>query len=138
MKKKYLDWAFNYALAGMAGGVFYREFTKWNGFTGTTALGKVHTHLFILGTFVFLLVALFTQSMNLEQEKKFQNFLKVYNIGLPILAITLLARGVVQVLGLTISKALDACLSGVAGLGHILVGVGIVLFLLSLKQNASI
>ena len=49
MKKKYFNLALIYATAAMIGGVFYREFTKWNGFTGATALGKVHTHLFILG-----------------------------------------------------------------------------------------
>lgn len=57
--KKYLNFAFAYAVLAMAGGVFYREFTKWNAFTGATALGKVHTHLFILGMFLFLIVALF-------------------------------------------------------------------------------
>ena len=41
--KKYLNFAFAYAILAMAGGVFYREFTKWNAFTGATALGKVHT-----------------------------------------------------------------------------------------------
>ena len=43
--KKLLNTAFIYALAAMAGGVFYREFTKFNGFSGRTALGLVHTHL---------------------------------------------------------------------------------------------
>ena len=33
--KKYLNYALGYAVAAMAGGVFYREFTKFNGFTGT-------------------------------------------------------------------------------------------------------
>ena len=47
--KKLLNTAFIYALAAMAGGVFYREFTKFNGFSGRTALGLVHTHLFLLG-----------------------------------------------------------------------------------------
>ena len=32
--KKLLNTAFIYALAAMAGGVFYREFTKFNGFPG--------------------------------------------------------------------------------------------------------
>lgn len=40
--KKLLNTAFIYALAAMAGGVFYREFTKFNGFSGRTALGLVH------------------------------------------------------------------------------------------------
>lgn len=38
--KKYLNISFVYAIAAMAGGVFYMEFAKWNGFDGVTALGK--------------------------------------------------------------------------------------------------
>ena len=33
--KKYLNIAFAYAIAAMVGGVFYREFTKYSGFTGS-------------------------------------------------------------------------------------------------------
>ena len=53
----------------MAGGVFYREFTKYNGFTGVTALGKVHTHLFLLGMLVFLAVALYARQSGLGKNK---------------------------------------------------------------------
>ena len=52
MMKKYLNISLGYAIAAMLGGVFYREFTKWNEFTGVTTLGKVHTHLFLLGMIV--------------------------------------------------------------------------------------
>lgn len=38
--KKYLNFSLLYAIAAMAGGVFYREFTKFNGFTGVTVLGS--------------------------------------------------------------------------------------------------
>lgn len=62
----------------MVGGVFYREFTKWNGFTGTTALGKVHTHLFLLGMIVFLVVALFSRHFDLKEQKTFRAFLYIY------------------------------------------------------------
>lgn len=62
--KKLLNTAFIYALAAMAGGVFYREFTKFNGFSGRTALGLVHTHLFLLGTMFFLLAALFSKELD--------------------------------------------------------------------------
>ena len=41
-----------YAISAMVGGVFYREFTKFNDFEGITMLGKVHTHLFLLGMLV--------------------------------------------------------------------------------------
>lgn len=136
MKKKYFNLALIYATAAMIGGVFYREFTKWNGFTGATALGKVHTHLFILGMFVFFLVALFSQSMDLEKQKAFRTFMKIYNIGLPILSIMMVVRGVIQVLEFDISSRADSAISGVAGAGHVLVGIGIVLLLLTLKKSA--
>ena len=56
--KKCVNLALIYAAAGFAGGVFYREFTKWNGFDGVTSLGKVHTHLLLLGMMFFLLAGL--------------------------------------------------------------------------------
>ena len=43
----------------IAAGVFYREWTKLNGFGGKTALGVIHVHLFVLGMLLFLLLALF-------------------------------------------------------------------------------
>ena len=119
MKKKYFNLALIYATAAMIGGVFYREFTKWNGFTGATALGKVHTHLFILGMLVFLLVALFSQSMDLEKQKTFRTFMKIYNIGLPILSIMMVVRGVIQVLEFDISSRANSAISGVAGAEHV-------------------
>ena len=34
--KNLIHRAFIYAMAGLAAGVFYREFTKWNGFADRT------------------------------------------------------------------------------------------------------
>ena len=73
--KKYLNIAFAYAIAAMVGGVFYREFTKYSGFTGVTALGKVHAHLFLLGMLVFLVVALYGAHNDLGKLKTFRAFL---------------------------------------------------------------
>lgn len=134
--KKYINIAFIYAIAAMVGGVFYREFTKFNGFADVTALGKVHTHLFLLGMLVFLLVALFSGQMELEGAKGFRCFLFIYNVGVPLTAIMMVVRGITQVLQLELSKGLDASISGMAGIGHILTGIGIVLLLLALKRQA--
>ncbi|MGN0636653.1 MAG: DUF2871 domain-containing protein [Acutalibacteraceae bacterium] len=134
--KKYLNISLVYAIAAMAGGVFYREFTKFKNFTGVTALGKVHPHLFLLGMLVFLLVALFAAHNDLGRLKLFRGFLWTYNIGVPLTAILLLVRGVFQVLGTPLSAAVNASISGIAGIGHILTGVGIILLLLSLKKTA--
>ena len=134
--KKYLNYSLAYAIAAMAGGVFYREFTKFNGYSGITALGKVHTHLFLLGMLVFLVVALYGANYDLPKLKLFRWFMWVYNIGVPLTAVMLLVRGVTQVLGTNLSKAASASISGIAGIGHILTGVGLVLLLLSLKKLA--
>lgn len=138
MMKKLLDTAFAYAVAAMVGGVFYREFTKFNGFEGRTALGFVHTHLFLLGMFFFLILALFDRQLSLSTQKRFGLFYTLYNVGVALTAVMLTARGVTQVLGVALSPGLDASLSGMAGIGHILVGTGIVLFFVMARGCAGI
>lgn len=135
--KKMINISFIYALAAMAGGVFYREFTKFQSYTGVTALGKVHTHLFMLGTFVFLAAALFYDKCSLENSRKFRIFLCLYNIGVPLTAIMLAVRGITQVLGTSLSAGANASISGVAGIGHILTGVGFIMFFLALKEGSA-
>ena len=120
--KKYLNIALAYAIAAMTGGVFYREFTKYSGFTGVTALGKVHDHLFLLGMLVFLVVALYGTHNDLTKLKTFRVFLWTYNIGVPLTAVMLAVRGVAQVKGMAVSAAANASISGIAGIGHILTG----------------
>lgn len=132
--KKYLNYALVYAIAAMIGGVFYREFTKMNGYTEVTMLGKVHTHLFLLGMIVFLLVALFAGQYRLEEQKLFRAFMCIYNIGVPLTAIMMVVRGITEVSGIDLSKAANGAISGIAGIGHIIAGIGIVLLLLSLKK----
>lgn len=134
--KKYLNISLVYAIAAMAGGVFYREFTKFQGYTGVTALGKVHAHLFLLGMLVFLVAALYAARYDLETVKMFRAFLWTYNLGVPLTAVMLLVRGVTQVMGMNLSAAADASISGIAGIGHILTGTGIILLILSLKKLA--
>ncbi|MGI6742941.1 MAG: DUF2871 domain-containing protein [Eubacteriales bacterium] len=135
--KKYINLSLIYAIAAMAGGVFYREFTKFKGFTGETALSRVHTHLFMLGMFMFLIVALFERNSDLSVRKSFRVFMYLYNIGLPLMVVMMIVRGVFQVLGTELSKGADAAISGVAGIGHVLVGIGIILLLVSLKRQFS-
>ena len=134
--KKYLNIALVYALAAMAGGVFYREFTKFNHFSGVTVLGKVHAHLFLLGMLVYLLVALYAAHNELGKLRSFRAFLWCYNIGVVLTAAMMVVRGVFQVLGTGLSAAASASISVIAGVGHILTGAGIILLLLSLRKLA--
>jgi phosphatidylglycerophosphate synthase len=134
--KKYLKISMIYAVAAMIGGVFYREFTKFYQYTGVTALGKVHTHLFILGMIVFLIVALYAENMKLEEQKTFKPFMILYNIGLAAMAVMLVVRGVPQVMGIALSSAISAMISGIAGLAHICLGAGIVLLIITFQKCA--
>ena len=134
--KKFLNLALLYAIAGMIGGVFYREFTKWNHFTEATALGKVHTHLFLLGMVVFLIVGLYASHTALAEEKLFRRFFTIYNIGVPLTVLMMVIRGITEVLHTPLTTGANAAISGIAGIGHILTGIGIVLLILSMKKIA--
>lgn len=126
--KKHIKAALVYAVAAMVCGVFYREFTKAYEFTGVTALGKVHTHLFMLGMTVFLLFALFDAKLNLQKSKLYLPFMIIYNAGIGIASALMIARGVTQVVAADLGAGADGALSGIAGLGHILTAAGLVLF----------
>ena len=134
--KKYLNVSLIYAIAAMAGGVFYREFTKIQGFDGVTVLGKVHTHLFLLGMLVYLVISLFAAHNKPEEIKLFRAFMWVYNPGLILTVIMMVVRGITEVLGTSLTSGASAAISGIAGIGHILTGAGIILLILSLKKIA--
>lgn len=104
-------------------GVFYREFTKWNGYTGVTMLGKVHTHLFLLGMLVFLIVAIFAGQYQLREQKMFRVFLCIYDIGVPLTAVMMFVRGITEVKEIALSKAANGAISEIAGIGHVLTGL---------------
>lgn len=125
-----------YAIFALVSGVFYREFTKLNDFTGKTALSVTHLHLYALGMLFFLIVALLVKSTRVEQEKPFKVFLRLYNIALPFMVFMYYVRGITQVLELDLSRALDASISGIAGLSHILMAVSIYFFYKSLRRVA--
>ncbi len=132
--KRYLNAALTYAVLAMAGGVFYREFTKFNGFDSRTALGVVHTHYFMLGMVFFLLLLVLEKTFSFTSAKT-GRVLAVYHVGLNLTAVMLAVRGVTQVLGTELSSGMSAAVSGMAGIGHILLGVSLVLLLLQIKRS---
>ena len=134
--KRYMNSALLYAILAMAGGVFYREFTKFNGFTARTTLSVVHTHYFLLGLVFFLLLVVMEKNLSFT-EAKTGRVLMIYHIGLNLTAVMLAVRGVTQVLGPTLSSGMDAAISGMAGIGHILLGVSLVLLLLQIKRGVA-
>ena len=134
--KRYMNMALLYAVLAMVGGVFYREFTKFNGFTAKTTLGVVHTHYFLMGMVFFLLLLLLEKSFSLTGAKT-GRILVLYHIGLNLTAVMFVVRGVTQVLGTALSSGMSAAISGMAGIGHILLGVSLILLLLQVKRSVS-
>ena len=131
--KCYMNGAITYAALAMAGGVFYREFTKFNHFTGQTTLSVLHTHYFVLGMLFFLLLLLLEKNFAFSGAKS-DKILLFYNIGLNTTVAMLFARGITQVLNMPLSSGQDAAISGIAGLGHIILGVSIIYILLEIKK----
>ena len=132
--KKYANSALIYAIAAMVFGVFYREFTKFMGFTGESALSVMHTHYFMLGMVMFLLMLLLDKQFAFTNGKT-GRVLLVYHAGLNLTGVMLLIRGVTQVLGTPLSSGMNAAISGMAGIGHILLGVSMVLLLVQIKKS---
>lgn len=138
MKKLYYS-AFTYLLLGLASGVAWREITKILDITEPTALGTVHTHLLVLGFVMFLLFIVFEKLFSISNTKRFLSFFIIYHIGVGLSSIMMFVRGIlsVQVIrgAIELSDGLNASISGMAGIGHMLLAVGFVLFMLIVKER---
>ncbi|MGN1401562.1 MAG: DUF2871 domain-containing protein [Bacillus sp. (in: firmicutes)] len=131
--------AFGYLIAALLSGLFYREFTKIYEVQGVAALGTVHTHLFALGFMMFLLFLLLESRFQLINEKRFGLFFGLYHTGVILTAGFMLVRGICNVLAMktdfTISGGLDASISGMAGLGHIILTIALIIYMVMLKKK---
>lgn len=134
--KRYMNTALVYAVLAMAGGVFYREFTKFNGFTSKTTLSIVHTHYFLLGMVFFLLLLLLEKSFSFTGART-GRILAAYHMGLNLTAVMFLVRGVAQVRMPALSAGMDAAISGIAGIGHMLLGASMVLLLVQIRRSVA-
>jgi hypothetical protein len=129
MRRLYLA-AITYAVLGLASGVFFREITKATAFTGTTQLSLVHTHLLALGLLMMLIVLALDATVGVSGSRSFSWFFTTYNAGLVITAGTLTWHGLLQIAGQEAGPAL----AGIAGLGHILLTIGLGCLLFSLNR----
>lgn len=133
---RYIKTALYYAIFGLIAGVFYREFTKLNEVDGGTSLAYIHVHTLMLGTMFFLILASLEDKLKMSRSKGFKFFNISYNLGLMITIGVFLTRGITEVLAIDVSRALDKSLSGIAGLGHIGLGVGLILMLVILSKSS--
>lgn len=129
MKRLYLAAVF-YTVLGLVAGLGYREITKIKHFTGTTQLAVTHTHLLALGTLFMLIVLVLEKQFALSESKVFGWFFWTYNAGVVWTVVFMTVHGVMTVLGHEVGEAV----SGLAGLGHILLTAGFGLFFVCLYR----
>ncbi|WP_417405605.1 DUF2871 domain-containing protein [Holdemanella biformis] len=125
--KRLINASIVYGVLALVGGVFYREFTKLNGFTGFTTLSVVYTHYLMLGMVFFLMLVLSENNFHFI-DNKVRKYLLFYHIGLNLTAVMLVIRGVVQVL------SLDASIAVLIGIVHLILGISMVLVLISIRN----
>ena len=128
--KKLFNLSFFYLILGLALGVFFREFTKFNDFTGITTLSAAHTHTLVLGFIFFLILIILEKVFNISNIKYFIGWLITYNIGLLSLICTLVARGILEVLNKNFIG-----LSHIAGIAHTILGISLIWFMIILKKS---
>lgn len=132
--KNILGLSFTYLLMGLILGAFYREFTKFYGYTNKTHLDKVHPHTIILGFVVLFLIYLCVRKYTKEDLKKIQSSIYVYITGLVLTISNMFLIGIYEVVseGKEIIK-IDA-LNGISGIGHIILLLGTIMFMSKLYR----
>lgn len=118
-----------YTVLGLISGLYYRELTKAQDFVGDTQLSTVHTHLLALGMLFFLVILALEKAFTLSDSRWFTPFFWIYNAGLVLTVTMLTVHGSMTVLG----ASAGAAIAGMAGLGHILLTIGLVLLFLALR-----
>lgn len=119
--KKLVRVSMIYMITGLFFGVFYREMTKIFDYQGPTQLATLHTHTLSLGMLFFLIVLLLEKNFKITEEKNYKKFYAFYQSGLGITLTIMLVHGTMSVLGYEHLPAL----SGIAGLGHICLTIGL-------------
>lgn len=132
--KKLVKTAFIYAIIAMLCGVIYREGSSFLELTEPNTWSFTHTHFFVLGMFFFLIVVILEKEFSLTKDKKFKAFYIIYNIGLIITGIMLWMRGIADITE-SFYNSYDKMISGISGIGHILLGIGIILFFIILNNK---
>lgn len=136
MQKLLVRAAAIWTVIGLAGGLYYREMTKFHGLAGSgdlagTQLAVLHTHTLTLGTVMLLvLLALVANYRSLATDRRFRWGVWTWQVGLALTTAGMLVIGTMQV---SSTPGFDSpALAGVSGLGHIVLTVAFVLIFLGL------
>jgi len=122
---KCLNWVAFYLAVGLIGGAA----TRLEGFQGQASLISAHSHAFSLGFIFFLVVLSLEKNLKLSEVKNFDKWLVFHNVSFIFMLVTLVGRGVLDVLGTDIIG-----FSYIAGLSHTMLGASLVWFIIILKK----
>ena len=132
------DMATTYLIMGLGAGIFYREFTKYFAFTGPTHLAKVHVHTLVLGFIVSMILYLVLKNLENQKLKELKKPLSVYNTGLVLTLVTMMTYGIYDVIGKGQETISIGAISGFSGIGHLLLGVGLVWTWVKIRKAISL
>jgi len=129
-----------FLVMGLAGGVFYREFTRLNDFSGVTTLRVVHVHSIAIGFLALLILWLALKNADHPQlDQKYKKPVFALIGGLYFTIVTMLLRGISQVIGNGYLPFPSAALSGLAGIGHLILGhILVIIFVRLVKSEMSV
>ena len=130
-----MNTAFAYMVLGLVSGLFYREYTKATDTLGAdTQLATLHTHFLALGMVVFLVVLALDALFQLSSRRSFTVFYWTYNIGLLMTVVMQAVRGILTLDGQDPATT-TAAIPGIAGLGHMVLTVGLVALFVALRDG---
>lgn len=106
-------------------------------------MGLAHTHFLVLGVIFILLIGLICEKLDNYNKKLFKWSFLLYIVGTTGAGTMLVVRGIIDVLtksnkvSFTLSSSANGAISGISGLFHALLGVGIILIFVSwlMKQK---
>lgn len=126
-----------YFVVALATGLFHHNIEYWTNFTGISVLKYVHPHSTVLGGFLFLILPLFVKVFSIDKSKHFNHFMIIYNTGLIGSLFFMSFRGVEQLFSLPIPKFWNHMMSGLAGISHAILTVGILFLFRTLQTSIS-
>ncbi|MEE1650167.1 DUF2871 domain-containing protein [Brachybacterium sp. J144] len=130
-----LNTALVHLVLGLASGLFYREYTKATDSLGVdTQISTLHTHLLVLGMIVFLVVLALDALLSLSGRRSFSVFFWTYNVGLLLTVAMQAVRGILTLDGQDPATT-SAAIPGIAGLGHMILTVGLVALFVALRAG---
>lgn len=135
MRKKLFNQGFAFFGIGILAGAFYREFTKFMNFEGVTSMSVVHTHLIATGALVSLIFCAILKAYDIKETKQLNTAWTLYFIGVVGNVVLMFTRGMFEVMSIDMSNAINMSISGIAGIVHTLLTIGILWFLNIIRKQ---